>query len=391
MICSACSFEMYLMPPAATYWFCCRLFPTAFFCRVVALGLKYTFTTSCFLTWFDHDTVHEPSAMKSPSRNMPISTVIVAATVVDRFAPSERHASLTSSLKRPLSVSSAPSSLRSFVPATTFVAGEPPVLELDDALAHLVHHLAVVRHHQNRRAAAVDAVEKLHDPDGGVGVEVAGRLVADEKRRVVDERARDRDALLLAAGKLVRRGAHLVREPHHREHLGHFLADRRIALALHLQGIGNVLGGGAVGEQLEVLEHAADVPAQHRDLRVLEPGEVAAADHDLPFARVELLEEQAHERGLARARGADDEDELALVDVKGDVTEGDDVGLVDLRHLLEDDHRRRARARGLYDDRSIDEGCRLGGCEIGFLHGDSGGVAYRGALVRRVGQVYPSP
>ena len=32
---------------------------------------------------------------------MPISTVIVAATVVERFAPSERHASETSSLKRP--------------------------------------------------------------------------------------------------------------------------------------------------------------------------------------------------------------------------------------------------------------------------------------------------
>ena len=28
--------------------------------------------------------------MKSPSRNMPISTVIVAAIVVERFAPSER-------------------------------------------------------------------------------------------------------------------------------------------------------------------------------------------------------------------------------------------------------------------------------------------------------------
>ena len=28
--------------------------------------------------------------MKSPSRNIPISTVIVAATVVERFAPSDR-------------------------------------------------------------------------------------------------------------------------------------------------------------------------------------------------------------------------------------------------------------------------------------------------------------
>ena len=35
-------------------------------------------------------------------------------------------------------------------------------------------------------------------------VEVAGRLVGEEQRGRVDQRARDRDALLLAAGELVR-------------------------------------------------------------------------------------------------------------------------------------------------------------------------------------------
>src|SRR5882672_940086 len=137
MIRSACSFEMYLIPPVATYWFCSSVFATLFFWIAVALGLKYTFTTSCFLTWFDHETVHEPRAMKRPSRNIPISTVIVAATVVERLAPSERHASLTRSLKRPLRVPSAPSSRRSFVSAAALVARQPAVLELDDALAHL--------------------------------------------------------------------------------------------------------------------------------------------------------------------------------------------------------------------------------------------------------------
>src|SRR4051794_7597429 len=131
--------------------------------------------------------------MKSPSRNMPISTVIVAATVVEMFAPSDRHASETS--RRPLPV------MRLLLPrvaAAALVAREAAALELDDALPHLVDHLAVVGDHQDRGAAAVDAVEELHDPDRGVRVEVAGRLVADEERRVVDERARDRDTLLLA-------------------------------------------------------------------------------------------------------------------------------------------------------------------------------------------------
>ena len=41
-----------------------------------------------------------PSAIESPSRNMPISTVIVAAIDVERFAPIERTASEKTSLNR---------------------------------------------------------------------------------------------------------------------------------------------------------------------------------------------------------------------------------------------------------------------------------------------------
>ena len=72
----------------------------------------------------------------------------------------------------------------------------------------------------------------------------------------------------------------LVREADEREHLRHLAADVRAALALHLQRVGDVLGRRAVREQLEVLEDAADVAAQQRHLRALEPGQVAAADED---------------------------------------------------------------------------------------------------------------
>ena len=116
------------------------------------------------------ESAHVPSAMKRPSRNIPISTVIVAAKVVERLAPSERIASETTHAEAAHSVAYPPRrSSRSSV----------AVLERDHALAHLVDHLAVVGDHEDRRARAVDPVEQLHDPDGRVGVEVAGRLVAD--------------------------------------------------------------------------------------------------------------------------------------------------------------------------------------------------------------------
>ena len=46
--------------------------------------------------------------------------------------------------------------------------------------------------------------KQAQDLLGGGAVEVAGRLVADQQGRVGDQRAGDRDALLLAAGELVR-------------------------------------------------------------------------------------------------------------------------------------------------------------------------------------------
>src|SRR5581483_1695284 len=132
----------------------------------------------------------------------------------------------------------------------------------------------------------------------------------------------DRHALLFAAGELIWKRVHLVREPNHCEHLRNLLADRRVRVALHLQRIRDVLGGGTAREQLEVLEDTADVAPKHGHLRALEPSELAAADHDLAARRLELLEEQADKRRLAGARGADDEHELALVDVERHIPEG---------------------------------------------------------------------
>src|SRR5262249_38897987 len=117
-----------------------------------------------------------------------------------------------------------------------------------------------------------------------------------------------------------------------------------------------------------------DVAPQERHLRALETAELAAADDDLPGGRLELLQHQPDDRRLARARGAHDEDELALVDRKRDVAQRGDVGLVDLRHVLEHDHRRaRGRGRRHYSRQRLLEDRGRGGyvwvLEVRFLHG----------------------
>ena len=56
--------------------------------------------------------------------------------------------------------------------------------------------------------------QQLHDVTAVGGVEIAGRLVGQHDRRIVGQRARERDALLLAAGQLRRIVMRAPGQPH---------------------------------------------------------------------------------------------------------------------------------------------------------------------------------
>ena len=159
---------------------------------------------------------------------------------------------------------------------------------------------------------------------GHVGIEVARRLVGQQQHGLVDERARDGHALLLAARELQRVGVHLVVQPHR-------LQGREGAPLLLLGGHGqdaqhegDVLQDRLALQELEILEDDADRAAQLRDLALGDGGDVAAPDQDLPLRRQLLAEDQLQEGRLARARGAGEEAELALLDVQGDVGQRED-------------------------------------------------------------------
>src|SRR3546814_1673307 len=77
---------------------------------------------------------------------------------------------------------------------------DPSGVEYAD-LVGLDHRRQAVRDH-DRGAALFDAFERRLDLGLGAAVERAGGFVEDQDRRVLDERARDRDALLLAARQL---------------------------------------------------------------------------------------------------------------------------------------------------------------------------------------------
>ena len=198
----------------------------------------------------------------------------------------------------------------------------------------------VVGGHHDRGAGAVDPVEQLHDPDRGGRVEVAGGLVGDQDHRPVDERARDRDPLLLAAGELVGHPLALAVEPDQLERLrARPCVDLAPRLADHLERERDVLGDGLVGQQPEVLEHGADLAAQPRHLPAGQPVEVLAGD--VHAATVERVSRSTSRSAvdLPEPDWPDEEDELTLLDVDAHLVErGLARAGVGLGDLLEPNH-----------------------------------------------------
>ena len=116
-----------------------------------------------------------------------------------------------------------------------------------------------------------------------------------------------------------------------RMRLRHARAQIVTADALHAQPERDVLEHVHVREERVGLEHHVDVPLGRRHVR-----DVAAAQQDAAAARLLEARDHAQRRRLAAARGAEHREELALVDLEGDVVDGDDV-VEALRHRLEDD------------------------------------------------------
>src|SRR6266576_5106192 len=94
----------------------------------------------------------------------------------------------------------------------------------DHAVAH--HYVAfrisrdvlLVRDHDDGDAVLVELLENGHDLDAGSAVEIAGRFVCQQYLWIIDQRARDRDALLLTAGKLTRKMVLTTRTPDRCKH-----------------------------------------------------------------------------------------------------------------------------------------------------------------------------
>ncbi|MCY1442322.1 hypothetical protein D9M71_586870 [compost metagenome] len=188
----------------------------------------------------------------------------------------------------------------------------------------------------------VDLRQQLQHRGGGLRIEGAGRLVAEQDRRPAGQGAGDTDALLLPAGKLCRVLARLLGEADAGQQLGDAGVDFTGAAATgQAQRHGDVVGDGLRGEQVEVLEDHADALAEATQAVGVEGGDVFAIDDDAPATGLFQAVDQTKQGTFAGAGMADEAEHLATFDGQAgrlqgrNIAAGDAIGLVD---VVEFDH-----------------------------------------------------
>src|ERR1035438_3159704 len=76
----------------------------------------------------------------------------------------------------------------------------------------MVDEVHVVGRDHDSHADVVESLEQAHDLEREFGVQIAGRFIGDQQRRLRDDRARDADALLFAGRELERSALFLAEQ-----------------------------------------------------------------------------------------------------------------------------------------------------------------------------------
>ena len=222
-----------------------------------------------------------------------------------------------------------------------------------------------MRREEDRLAEAAELEQQIADLDAGARIEIARRLVEDEHLRIVEQDARELEALLHALrhggdeavlelaeiGQLEDRVDHPERG--HAERVGEEL---------------EVLADGDAVVDAGVVGHVADGAAHRLGI----DRDVDAIDLDAPGHGLEQRRHDADGRGLAGAVGADEAEDLARPHVEGDVAE--DVEVAEAVPEVAHADRRRGVRRGRDGRRADPRGRHRGRSGRAHLDGRGHGL-----------------
>ncbi len=197
----------------------------------------------------------------------------------------------------------------------------------EDAVGVLRGGREVVRDHEDAEPAAAQPVEQVENAGAHRHVEHRDRLVGDQQLRLQHERGRDRDALPLAAGQLVRIAVEEQLgggQPGALERLAHALGAllARADAVDHERLAHRVAHAVARVERLvRILEHDLRLAPYGPQGALRERSNVLSVDLDGSRARHQHAHDRLSRRRLAAARLAHERDELACRDRQRDAVD----------------------------------------------------------------------
>jgi hypothetical protein len=167
----------------------------------------------------------------------------------------------------------------------------------------------------------IDLPEQLHDLPADEWIKVSGWLIGDEQLRVANDGARDRSALLFAARERVRVSLGERSEPNNSKGALNSGVNLFAWRAGDFQRKCGVLANGASLKESEVLEDHANTSTQVGDFARLKGVYCVPRNMHLTRERDHVAHEEADQRRLPRAGGANKEGELTRVDREADARE----------------------------------------------------------------------
>ena len=206
-----------------------------------------------------------PATTSRPPKKMMPPTMIVLRRLANRLR-NAICATTPSVASQALMRAPSPAAPRTARAARRPASSELAVGEPDDRVRVRHHALIVGREDERRLLGPVQLLHEIQDVLAGHRVEVRGRLVGEHDARARDQRARDGDALALAARQLAGPVAGVLAQPdpvQQRRHALRALGARQLALQQQRQL--DVLEHAEHRHQVEALEDEADrVQAQGR-------------------------------------------------------------------------------------------------------------------------------
>ncbi len=182
----------------------------------------------------------------------------------------------------------------------------------------------VVGHQHDRAARRAPLREQFHHRLSAERIERTGRLVGQQQRPAPDHGPGDRYPLLLATGQSVREAVGDSQQPDAFE----YASGRRHGFprphSVEFERERHVLGGGQRTEQVQALEHEADLMPEHLgQAGRAHARQVAATDHDPARGGPIEAAGQVQQSRFARSARTHDRDELSWLDAERHVVERD--------------------------------------------------------------------